>query len=109
MLQRMQEVNVERNLGLIIMPGSGINARTAVDLIKRVRQVWIIKELHMSGGGFVAGNTLVDGRRGGMNMGAPGDNEWNIWKTDETRVRETWESINNSLDDENEHKLKEHR
>ncbi|KAJ7070727.1 copper homeostasis CutC domain-containing protein [Mycena amicta] len=69
--------------GLSILPGSGINSETVRPVLDALLPLGI-KELHLSGGGWVGGGMLY--RRDNMGMGS-GESEWSIWVTSEAKVR----------------------
>ncbi|KAL0572919.1 hypothetical protein V5O48_009032 [Marasmius crinis-equi] len=74
--------SMEKDKAPAILPGSGINARTAERVVRELAP----SEVHLSGGGWIEGEMLF--RREGMGMGVSGDNDWRIWRTSETAVRE---------------------
>ncbi|KAA1468133.1 hypothetical protein DENSPDRAFT_373174 [Dentipellis sp. KUC8613] len=68
-----------------ILPGAGINPRTARALLDALLP-YGLTELHLSGGGWIDG--AMKYRREGMGMGAGGPSEWGIWKTDREVIAE---------------------
>ena len=68
-----------------ILVGSGVNPRTIGPLLQELLPCGL-REVHLSGGGWIASE--MEFRREGMGMGIGGDGEWGIWRTDEDRVRD---------------------
>lgn len=68
-----------------ILVGSGINPRTIEPLLAELLPCGL-REIHLSGGGWVPSD--MEFRREGMGMGVGGDGEWGVWRTDEGRVKE---------------------
>ncbi|TBU40016.1 copper homeostasis CutC domain-containing protein [Dichomitus squalens] len=68
-----------------ILVGSGVNAQTIGPLLKELLPCGL-REVHLSGGSWVASE--MEFRRPQMGMGVGGDGEWGIWRTSEERVRE---------------------
>ncbi|PIL31351.1 hypothetical protein GSI_06049 [Ganoderma sinense ZZ0214-1] len=68
-----------------ILVGSGVNARTIGPLLEELLPHGL-REVHLSGGAWVASE--MEFRRPGMGMGVGGDGEWGVWRTSEERVRE---------------------
>ncbi|KAJ8523293.1 hypothetical protein ONZ45_g211 [Pleurotus djamor] len=66
-----------------ILPGGGINAGNVRSLLSALTPVGV-REIHLSGGGWVDGG--MDFRRSGLGMG-----EWGVWTTDEGVVRQVRE------------------
>jgi len=56
-------------------------------------------EIHLSGGHWVGGGVSTQSRKENMGMGASG-REWDIWKTDEIKVRATREKAEDAIRDE---------
>ena len=71
--------------GARILVGSGVNARTVGPLLKELLPCGL-REIHLSGGGWVPSE--MEFRREGMGMGVGGDGEWGVWRTDEEKIRE---------------------
>lgn len=69
--------------GLTIMPGSGINSKTVVPVVKRLLPEGL-REIHLSAGDWVDG--VMEFRKDGMGMGVPG-HEWSVWKTREKELK----------------------
>ncbi|KAI0756343.1 copper homeostasis CutC domain-containing protein [Daedaleopsis nitida] len=67
-----------------ILVGSGVNVGT-VDLLMGELLPCGLREIHLSGGGWVPSEMAF--RRGGMGMGVEGAGEWGIWRTDEEKIR----------------------
>lgn len=68
---------------LIIMPGSGVNAEAAPDILTSLSP-YGLQELHMSGGSWRVGD--MKWKIGGLGMGCSNDQEWNVWRTCRTKV-----------------------
>ncbi|RDX51132.1 hypothetical protein OH76DRAFT_1347715, partial [Lentinus brumalis] len=68
-----------------ILVGSGINARTIGPLLRELLPCGL-REVHLSGGGWVPSE--MEFRREGLGMGVGGEGEWGIWRTDEEKIRE---------------------
>lgn len=68
-----------------ILVGSGVNARTIGPLLEELLPCGL-REVHLSGGGWVASE--MGFRRPGLGMGIGGDGEWGVWRTSEERIRE---------------------
>ncbi|EIN13915.1 hypothetical protein PUNSTDRAFT_129579 [Punctularia strigosozonata HHB-11173 SS5] len=68
---------------MTILPGSGINAVTVGPLLDALLP-YGLREIHLSGGGWVDNGT--ENRKPGFGMGI-GESEWGVWKTDEEKVR----------------------
>ena len=68
-----------------ILVGSGVNARTVGLLLNELLPCGL-REVHLSGGGWVPSE--MEFRREGLGMGVGGDGEWGVWRTDEDKVRE---------------------
>ncbi|KAI0800555.1 copper homeostasis CutC domain-containing protein [Fomes fomentarius] len=68
-----------------ILVGSGVNARTVGPLLGELLPCGL-REVHLSGGGWVS--SAMEFRREGMGMGVGGDGEWGVWRTDEEKMRE---------------------
>ncbi|KAJ3511348.1 hypothetical protein NLJ89_g4142 [Agrocybe chaxingu] len=66
--------------GLIIMPGSGINAKTLPTLLRDLLPLGV-REIHLSGGEWKPGSMTF--KKKGMGMGANHDTEWAVWRTQE--------------------------
>ena len=65
------------------MPGSGIRADTAKDLLGPLVK-YGLQEVHMSGGTWVPGKMVY--RREGLGMGVGGPSEWGIFRTNEDEI-----------------------
>ena len=70
---------------LTILPGSGINPESAPQLLYDLLLLGL-KEIHLSGGGWLDGGMQY--RKNGMGMGVGGSGEWGIWRTSESVVRD---------------------
>lgn len=71
--------------GLIILPGSGINA-ASVGAILDSLSPYGLREIHLSGGSWNEGG--MEYRREGLGMGVGREGEWGVWMTAEENVRE---------------------
>lgn len=67
-----------------VLVGSGVNARTIGPLLGELLPCGL-REVHLSGGGWVPSE--MEFRREGLGMGVGGDGEWGIWRTDEGNIR----------------------
>ncbi|KAG5647745.1 hypothetical protein DXG03_008468 [Asterophora parasitica] len=74
--------------GLSILPGSGINPETVGPILDALLPLGL-REIHLSGGGWIQGDMAF--KREGMGMGVGGDGEWGVWTTDGVKVREVRE------------------
>lgn len=68
---------------LEILVGSGVDA----GVIKEIYPLIKAKAYHMSG--KITIDSQMNYRKAGVNMGLPGLNEYEIWQTDEYKIRET--------------------
>jgi copper homeostasis protein len=75
----------EEPWGLSILPGSGINAKTAEGILDILLPLGL-REIHLSGASWIEGDMVY--RRDGMGMGVGGRGEWGTWTTSEQSVRE---------------------
>lgn len=66
------------------MPGSGIRADTAKDLLESLVK-YGLQEVHMSGGSWIPGEMVY--RREGLGMGVGGPSEWGIFRTNKAEVK----------------------
>jgi len=66
------------------MPGSGIRADTAKDLLEPLVK-YGLQEVHMSGGSWVPGEMVY--RREGLGMGVGGPSEWGIFRTNKEEIK----------------------
>jgi copper homeostasis protein len=71
--------------GLTILPGSGINAKTTPEILERLLPLGL-KEIHLSGGRWVANG--MGFKRPNMGMGLGGESDWGIWRTQTDKVKE---------------------
>ncbi|EIW64169.1 uncharacterized protein TRAVEDRAFT_100761, partial [Trametes versicolor FP-101664 SS1] len=67
-----------------VLVGSGINAHTVDPLLKELLPCGL-REVHLSGGGWVPSE--MEFQREGMGMGVGGEGEWGLWRTSEDKVR----------------------
>lgn len=75
--------------GVEILIGAGVDA----DAIRRVRQrIPQAESFHMSGKALVESGMSY--RKEGVSMGLPSMSEFEIWRTDEGKVRAAWEALN---------------
>ena len=65
------------------MPGSGIRADTAKDLLEPLVK-YGLQEVHMSGGIWVPGEMMY--RREGLGMGVGGASEWSVFRTNKEEI-----------------------
>ncbi|KAI1793089.1 copper homeostasis CutC domain-containing protein [Ganoderma leucocontextum] len=68
-----------------ILVGSGVNGHTIGPLLEELLPCGL-REVHLSGGAWVASE--MEFRRSGLGMGVGGDGEWGIWRTSEERIKE---------------------
>lgn len=80
-----KRITGEEPWGLSILPGSGINSKTVENILDPLLPLGL-RELHLSGAGWVESDMIH--RREGMGMGVGGIGEWGIWTTSEQRIRE---------------------
>ncbi len=73
------------------MPGSGIRADTAKDLLEPLVKHGL-QEVHMSGGTWVPGEMVY--RREGLGMGVGGPSEWGIFRTNKEEIEGVKDLIN---------------
>lgn len=71
--------------GLTILPGSGINAKTIPEVLTRLLPSGL-KEIHLSGGRWVANG--MGFKRPNMGLGLGGESDWGVWRTQTDRVKE---------------------
>ncbi|KAF5352725.1 hypothetical protein D9756_005879 [Leucocoprinus leucothites] len=71
--------------GLTILPGSGINAKTAPEVLARLLPLGL-REIHLSGGQWVSNGMSF--RRPNMGMGLGGESDWGVWRAQADKVRE---------------------
>ncbi len=72
-----------------ILIGAGVDA----DAIRQVRQrIPQAESFHMSGKALVESGMSY--RKEGVSMGLPSMSEFEIWRTDEGKVRAAWEALN---------------
>ncbi|KAI0720042.1 copper homeostasis CutC domain-containing protein [Cerioporus squamosus] len=83
-----------------ILVGSGINAHTIAPLLRELLPCGL-REVHLSGGGWVPSE--MEFRREGFGMGVGGDGEWGIWRTDEEKIREVTRLVDNAWKEFVEH------
>ncbi|KAK7058435.1 hypothetical protein VNI00_002069 [Paramarasmius palmivorus] len=76
--------------GPVIMPGSGVNARSVEEVVECLGPFGLL-EIHMSGGGWLESG--MSHRPEGMGMGASEAKEWCIWRTSESSVRQVREKL----------------
>ncbi|KAH8835523.1 copper homeostasis protein cutC [Flagelloscypha sp. PMI_526] len=62
----------------LILPGSGVNAKTAPAILDTLYGLGLT-ELHASGGIFV--DSIAKFRKPGMGMGLSEEKEWSVWQT----------------------------
>ncbi len=74
-----------------ILVGSGVNARTVGPLLSELLPCGL-REVHLSGGGWVS--SAMEFRKECMGMGIGGDGEWGVWRTDEEKIREVRRIVN---------------
>lgn len=84
---------------LSILPGSGINQTTAPLLMRGSYDALDPLEIHLSGGHWVSGSVSSQYRKENMGMGVDGK-AWDVWKTDESRVRATRDRAEDAIRDE---------
>ena len=70
--------------GLTIMPGSGVNNRTLSSILRPLLPLGL-REIHLSGGKWTPGG--MEFQRNGMGMSAGDNEEWGVWRTQESEVR----------------------
>jgi len=69
--------------GFGIMPGSGVNSETIAGVLRRCH----VREVHLSGGGWIDSVVERRARKDGMGMGYGGEvGDWVIWRTDGRNV-----------------------
>ena len=74
--------------GLTIMPGSGINSKSISSILPSLLPLGL-REIHLSGGKWTPGGMVF--HRDGMGMGGGDDEEWGVWRTQESEVRKVRE------------------
>ena len=79
------------------MPGSGIRADTAKDLLEPLIK-YGLQDVHMSGGIWVPGEMVY--RREGLGMGVGGSSEWGVFRTNKEEI----EGVKDLIDGWNERK-----
>lgn len=67
------------------MPGSGINAQNVQEVLRALLPFGV-RDVHLSGGGWV--DNRMHYRRLDMGMGVGEHGEWGVWRTCEKVVRE---------------------
>lgn len=99
-----KELNQDSPWGLVILPGSGINADNVGHILDFLLHLGL-REIHLSGANWVEGDMMF--RRVDMGMGLGNKGEWGIWLTDEETVRdvrdivdERWERFVQSMEDD---------
>ena len=68
-----------------ILVGSGVNAHTIGPLLRELLPCGL-REVHLSGGGWIPSEMAF--RREGMGMGVGGDGEWGVWRTNQERIHD---------------------
>lgn len=82
--ERMHRIPATKSR-LTILPGSGVNAQTALGIIQALFPLGLT-ELHASAGEWVESRAAF--RKLDMGMGVPGPQEWSIRQTSEAIVAE---------------------
>jgi len=65
---------------ILIVPGSGINGQSLGRMLEELKE-HDVAEIHMSGGAWMEGQSLIQSRKPGMGMGFGEDTEWKVWRT----------------------------
>lgn len=78
-----------------VLPGSGVSPSTVRAVLEALLPLGL-RQIHMSGGRWVPGETHY--RKRGMGMGV-GEGEWAVWRTSEERVREVVKIISTTCDE----------
>lgn len=72
-----------------ILIGAGVNAAAIRQVRKKIPEA---ESFHMSGKAVLESAMVY--RKQGVNMGLPAMSEFEIWRTDERKVKEAWEALN---------------
>ncbi|KAI0778964.1 copper homeostasis CutC domain-containing protein [Trametes elegans] len=79
--------------GAKVLVGSGVNADTVKFILEDLLPCGL-REVHLSGGEWV--QSKMGFRREGMGMGISPEGGWGIWRTNERKVREVREIVDNT-------------
>ncbi|TCD71193.1 hypothetical protein EIP91_012143 [Steccherinum ochraceum] len=75
---------------LTILPGSGLNPGTVPAFVHDVLLLGL-REIHLSGSGWIDGS--MEFRKEGMGMGVGGQGDWGIWRTNEEVIRQVRKAV----------------
>lgn len=93
----MSELSLTLSPPITILPGSGINTNTVHNIVQH--SWWkAFREIHLSAGGW--NGSFMTFRKENMGMGAGGNHDWQVWRTDRNVVARVREIAEDACHDE---------